>query len=110
MMAKKPTPAKKPARTNPPDRDGDNEPGGSLPGNKTVASAKGSLKRDYRTRLCAEDEAAFQQWVEPGYDDSPTTSYDARGYWHAAVKNGEDISPALFRTPFHEDPVGSRWL
>lgn len=29
------------ARTNPPDRDGDGAPGGSLPGNKTVDAAKG---------------------------------------------------------------------
>lgn len=35
-MTKKPT-----TRTNPPDRDGDGAPGGSLPGNETVDAAKG---------------------------------------------------------------------
>jgi len=40
-MTRKPhTP--KPARTSPPDRDGDGRPGGSLPGNQTVEAAKGA--------------------------------------------------------------------
>ena len=41
MAAKKVSAARKSARPNPPDRDGNGKPGGSLPGNETASEAKG---------------------------------------------------------------------
>lgn len=104
-------------RPNPPDRDDDGKPGGSLPGNQTATAAKGSLKRDYRTRLCAEDEAEFQLWATNYTDpdwamakDTETAQWDARGFWHSAIKHGEDVTIEMFRTPHHpEFSSDSRW-
>lgn len=115
MAAKKPA-VKKPASKRDKDGDGhDDATGEFVEGNQAAtkpkkAQVKKPKARDYRTRLCPEDEAAFQQWVGKGYDDSPSTPYDARGYWHAAVLHGEEVDEALFRTPYHKEfPAGSRW-
>lgn len=56
------------ARTNPPDRDGDGRPGGSLPGNETVEAAKGP----------AAETAPAETGTSPGdpnrSDDGPPNS------------------------------------
>lgn len=62
-MTKKPATTKRPS---PPDRDGDGQPGGSLPGNQTVETAKGPdplAGADDATRSAVEDQ------VRPGSEE-----------------------------------------
>ena len=95
------------ARTNPPDRDGDGDPGGSLPGNATVDEAKGPQAPEAaRVQASLTDPAAaaietFQTEggaEEAAADDTFTPEEIAAGQTLVAEQEGEAETTAALAT------------
>ncbi len=88
------------------------------PPNPNKAPREDALDGPYQTKLAPQDEKRFQQWVKennvPMENDGPTSDYDMRGFFEAAMRGDKDASTAVspfdhrihfpdkFKTPYHK--------